>query len=408
MLRSPSPVRVLLLALAASAALASPALAGGPRPETLPLPNGFQPEGIATYDRDEVLVGSIPTGALYRLNVTTGQGALLAPAVVGRSAVGIKVAFGKVFVSGGATGKVRVHDARTGAVLREEQAGTAGSTFVNDVTVTRRAAYFTDSRAAQIYELPHGGGPLRRIVLTGDFRLVPDVNNLNGIAAARNGWLLSVQSSTGKLFRIDPRSGETKAVDLGGYVLADGDGLLLEHKLLSVVQNRLNKVAQLKLSGDLLRGRLVRTLTDPGFDVPTTIARVKRSLYAVNARFGTTPTLATPYTVVRVDGSERRHHHGDDRRHGGRDDHGDDPRDDRHGDHGDDRHRDHGQAPVTAPAPAPVHAPAPAHRDDRRDDDRHEDRDGHDDKDDDRHDDDNSGPGNGDDRDDQDSSGPGS
>jgi hypothetical protein len=316
MLRLQSVLRVLVVGVIALAALAVPAVAHGPKPETLPLPNGFQPEGIATLDRDEVLVGSIPTGALYRVNVKTGTGSLLAPAVEGRSAIGLKVAFGKVFVAGGATGKVRIHDAGDGSVLREEQAGTPGSTFVNDVTVTPRAAYFTDSRAAQIYALPLDGGPLRTIPLTGDFQLV-EGNNLNGIAASRSGWLLAVQTATGKLFRIDPATGEAKLVDLGGYVLENGDGLLLEHKLLSVVQNRLNKVAQLKMSRDLLSGRFVRTLTDPDFDVPTTITRAKGSLYAVNARFGTEPTPQTTYAVVRVDGSERHgHRHGHGHGHG--------------------------------------------------------------------------------------------
>jgi len=34
--------------------------------------------------------------------------------------------------------------------------------------------------------------------------------------------------------------------------------------------------------------------------VPTTIDRHGSRLYAVNARFGTTPTPTTPYTVVQV------------------------------------------------------------------------------------------------------------
>jgi sugar lactone lactonase YvrE len=310
-MRSLSPRRLFTLTAVAVAAIAAPAQAHGPKPEVLPLPNGFQPEGIATYDRDEVLVGSIPTGALYRLNVRTGQGSVLAAGAEGRAAIGIKVALGKVFVSGGPTGKVRIQSATDGSVLREEQAGTAGSTFVNDVALGRKAAYFTDSRAAQIYELPYDGGPLRTIALTGAFQLIPDVNNLNGIVATRSGHLLAVQTATGKLFHIDPATGATQEVDLGGATLTNGDGLLLEHGLLSVVQNRSNLVTQFKLSRDLLHGTLKRTLTDPGFDVPTTIARVKSSLYAVNARFGTTPAPEMTYTVVRVDGSEARgRHHG--------------------------------------------------------------------------------------------------
>jgi outer membrane protein assembly factor BamB len=308
-MRSLSLRRILLPAVLAFAAIAGPAAAhGGAKPETLPLPNGFQPEGIATYDRDEVLVGSIPTGALYRVNIKTGQGALLAAGAEGRAAIGIKVAFGKVFVAGGPTGKLRIQSAADGSVLREEQAGTVGSTFVNDVTVTGDTAYFTDSRAAQIYALPLDGGPLRTIALTGDFQLVEGIN-LNGIVASRAGWLLSVQTATGKLFRIDPATGATKEVDLGGATLANGDGLLLEHGLLSVVQNRLNQVAQLRVARDGLSARLIRTLTDPDFDVPTTITRAKGALYAVNARFGTTPTPDTTYSVVRVDGSKV-HGHG--------------------------------------------------------------------------------------------------
>jgi hypothetical protein len=175
-----------------------------------------------------------------------------------------------------------------------------GSTFVNDVALGREAAYFTDSRAAQIYELPYDGGPLRTIPLTGDFTLIPEVNNLNGIVATRSGALVSVQTATGKLFRIDPATGETREIDLGGAVMTNGDGLLLEHGVLSVVQNRLNQIARIEMSEDLLSGRVTGTLTDPDFDVPTTITRAKHALYAVNARFGTPPTPETTYSVVRV------------------------------------------------------------------------------------------------------------
>jgi hypothetical protein len=44
----------------------------------------------------------------------------------------------------------------------------------------------------------------------------------------------------------------------------------------------------------------VDLLTNSSFDVPTTIAKFGNALYAVNARFGTTPTPDTEYDVVRV------------------------------------------------------------------------------------------------------------
>ena len=41
------------------------------------------------------------------------------------------------------------------------------------------------------------------------------------------------------------------------------------------------------------------TLTDPDFDVPTTLAIAKGALFTVNARFTTPPTPETAYAVVR-------------------------------------------------------------------------------------------------------------
>ena len=41
----------------------------------------------------------------------------------------------------------------------------------------------------------------------------------------------------------------TREVDLGGATLANGDGLLLAGRVLFVVQNRLNQIAVVQLSG---------------------------------------------------------------------------------------------------------------------------------------------------------------
>jgi hypothetical protein len=67
-----------------------------------------------------------------------------------------------------------------------------------------------------------------------------------------------------------------------------------------VVRNRLNLIAVIELSPDLASGEVVGTITDAAFDVPTTLAAFGDAFYAVNARFTTPPTPATPYTIVRV------------------------------------------------------------------------------------------------------------
>jgi sugar lactone lactonase YvrE len=315
MIRRLTSVRRMLVFLVVAAIAALPATAGAATfPDLIRLPNGWQPEGIAAGRGTSLYVGSIPTGAVWKGDARTGQGDVLVPGQPGvRSAIGIKVdRRNRLFVAGGATGKAFVYDARTGADLASYQLAPAGTavTFVNDVVVTHKAAWFTDSRNQQLYVLPlgrHGALPdqdeIRVLPLTGELAYTPATTDvdLNGIVAARGGRvLLAVQSSTGKLFKINPRTGRTREVDLGGAVLTNGDGMLLAGRVLFVVQNRLNQIAVVKLSRSLGRGRVVATITDPDFDVPTTIAFQAGRLYAVNARFGTTDPQPARYDVVKV------------------------------------------------------------------------------------------------------------
>ena len=159
----------LVAALAASAALAKTAF-----PETIALPNGWQPEGITVGNGTTFYVGSIPTGAVYRGDLRTGKGAPFIPGGGGRAAIGIEHDRGRLFVAGGPTGKGFVYDARTGASIRELQLATGTDpTFVNDVVVTKRAAYFTDSNRAVLYRLAlsKNGSPAESattLTLTGD------------------------------------------------------------------------------------------------------------------------------------------------------------------------------------------------------------------------------------------------
>ena len=299
---------LVLLTLAAVAAL--PTAAGAATfPETIRLPDGWQPEGIASGRGTSLYVGSIPTGAIWKGDARTGRGQELVPGREGRAAIGIKVdRRNRIFVAGGPTGKAFVYDARTGRDLASYQLAPAGvATFVNDVVVTRKGAYFTDSLNQQLYVVPlgrHGRLPRQRAVrtlpLTGD--LVYQAGfNLNGIAAAKGGRVLVVvQSNTGKLFTVSPGSGRTREIDLGGATVTNGDGLLLAGRFLFVVRNQNNLIAVVKLSRSLSVGRVVAELTDPDLDVPTTLAFTAGRLYTVNARFGIEHPEAARYDIVRV------------------------------------------------------------------------------------------------------------
>ena len=275
-------------------------------PETIPLPNGWQPEGIATGDHNEFFAGSRATGAIFKGNLKTGQGAVLVPPT-GGAALGMKVdRRNRLFVAGGGTGTASVYNARNGKLLRQYTL-TAAPTFVNDVTLTRRAAYFTDSMKRQLYVLDlgrHGRLPAaaRTLPLTGDLASIPAPGGfeLNGIAAAGHGRLVTVDSALAKLFLVNARSGDTDEIELTGGDVANGDGLLLRGRRLYAVQNQLNRIAVIHLKRGLGRGEIKRHLTDSDFDVPTTIAWARGFLWAVNARFSTPPTPDTTYEVVRV------------------------------------------------------------------------------------------------------------
>jgi sugar lactone lactonase YvrE len=286
---------VALLVLGASVAVAKDSF-----PEVISLPNGFQPEGISIAQGTTFYVGSIPTGAIYRGDIRTGKGAVFIQGAAGHAATGLKATDGRLYVSGAGTGKAWVYNVKTGALLKEYQLATGSDpTFINDVTVTKNGAYFTDSNRPVIYRVPPNLGAAQTISLTGDFQLVTGFN-LNGIASTPDGQtLLAVQTANGKLFTISP-TGVTHAIDLHGASLVNGDGILLQGRTLYVVQNQNNQIAVIKLSPDLTSGTIVRTIKSPRFDVPTTIARHGNRLYAVNARFTTPPTPDTPYTVVSV------------------------------------------------------------------------------------------------------------
>jgi sugar lactone lactonase YvrE len=302
---STAALGALLVVSGTHAAVAAPQAPPGQLEDVIALPNGFQPEGIAIGPGGTGYVGSLADGDVYVFDVRTGEEitTLEGP---GTSSVGMKVDNrDRLFIAGGGTGSARVVDADTGEIL-ESYTFTAAPTFVNDVVVTQDAAWFTDSQRAQLYKVPLGPGG----ALSDDFEVVPltgdwvqvDGFNANGIAETPDHQaLLVVQTATGTLFRVDPDTGVATTVDLGGYPLTNGDGLLVVGRTLYVVQNQLNTVAVFSLDASGTSGEFVETLTDSDFQVPTTVARFGDSLFLPNARFGTPPTPDTTYSVVRID-----------------------------------------------------------------------------------------------------------
>ena len=80
-----------------------------------------------------------------------------------------------------------------------------------------------------------------------------------------------------------------------------GDGILLKGKRLYAVQNTMNRVAVVELNRAGTSGDVTGFLTDPRFDIPTTVAAFGNRLYLPNARFTTPPTPTTPYSAVGIE-----------------------------------------------------------------------------------------------------------
>ena len=291
-----------LVALAGLVLLASAGTSARPFPDLIPLPADFGPEGIAVGNGSTFYAGSLAAatrGQILVGDLRTGETATLVPADdVPATGMKYDARSDLLFVARAASGMGTVFDAASGDIVASYQFH-AAPTFINDVVITREAAYFTDTQAPFLYRVALGpaGEP------AADFTEIPlpATFRTNGIAATNDGEHLFV-IATAQLYRLDTATHTPVLVDLGVETLPNADGLLLDGKTLYVVQNIRNRIAVVELSPDYLSGTVVRFITEPftsnpDTKVPTTIAEFGHALYAVTAGFA----APAPDFVVRVE-----------------------------------------------------------------------------------------------------------
>ena len=308
-IRTTSLIFVALLASVAGLAVRGPADAQ--RPETIDLPDGFQGEGVATGRHDTFYAGSRADGRIAIGSLRDGTSDVFVEDPLVPAATGLKadLRHGLLWVSGAATGQAAVYDLETGAGIETLTLTTAENKFVNDVVVTRDAAYFTDSVNPVIYRVPVSKqgdiGEPETITLSGPAsEFVGGEFNLNGIEATADGrTLIVVNSFKGTLYTIDAQSGDSAEIDLGGDTVVTGDGILLHGRTLLVLQNggggaAPNQIAVVRLRHRLAEGRIVDTITSPLFETATTLARSGGTLLAVNAQFAPPPIDPEPEVVL--------------------------------------------------------------------------------------------------------------
>ncbi len=297
-------------------------------PEEIAIPTGFEAEGIELGKGHEFFLGAnsftslfgeaffgIPhplselAGAIYKGNLSTGEGAILSPPT-GKSASGLSydprtdylyaaTGFGG-FVDGSFTftGQgVTVYDASSGDIIMEIGFGDGTGIAINDCLVTRAGVYCTDSFNPNLYKvvLEEGGRlpstPVVEVIPMSGFELVPGFN-ANGLVGKFDGkQLVIVNIGTGVLYRVDTASGEASTIAIEGaeQLFPDGDGLYLDGRTLYIMQNFSNKIAVVQLSGDLSGGEFIKNIPGEGeinpLNVATTIIGFGNSLYAINTHF---------------------------------------------------------------------------------------------------------------------------
>lgn len=260
------------------------------------------PEGVA-FDKKSgaFFVGAVGDGTIYRGTLNNSTVSEFIPGASGKSAVGMKVSKGKLYVAGGTTGTVSVYDIATKQLVASFDTGGGG--FLNDLVVTKKGDVFiTDSFRPTLWHLTaeqvaSGSGVPEAIPVGPEIQYDAGAFNLNGIVALREGKrLIVVQSSNGRLFRIDLERGasERRIQQINVEPLVGGDGLLLDHGRLIVVQGAPPTLAFVQLWQNGLRGRVVERRTDPTLRGPSTVARAWHLYLVVNADFATS---ATPFTV---------------------------------------------------------------------------------------------------------------
>jgi Cu-Zn family superoxide dismutase len=230
-------------------------------------------------------------------------------------ASGIKVVGDGLLVARGYGGNVSLHDRTSGALVARWSHWIGkpdpGITNVNDIAIAPNGdAYITDSERPMLYRIPaaelqHPSAELRELPVFIDWTGTPFPHitgvNGNGIVATPDGkYVLVVHFDTGGLFRVRLSDKQITKVDLGGYSLTGGDGMVLtDDNVLYVVRIFDSLVAKLQLNPKYDRARLLSETGDPTFHGPTTAAIAGNRLLVVNSQF-TGPPSSPPWTVSSI------------------------------------------------------------------------------------------------------------
>ena len=291
------------------------------------LPAPFSPEGVA-IDHRQFFAGNTATGGIFTGDLQGDPGHYLVPGVTDGSSSAFGIfpdRRGRLWVAGGGTGNAYVYDERSGQLLAKYVLEPGTPKRINDVYVTKDAAYFTcgstvcfEPTALYRVAIDRGGklsdpndpASVTKIHLTGIPTPTGPRDGLNGIRGWDHDRMLIVgQTGTGKLWAVDPETGAATNIPLVNQngdpeLVPTNDGFVIAHNKLafSVSNQTAGYIAAIRFAKDIGSGTVLAHLGNPDFPLqnPSTVDFVdgERQLYVL-ARDRNNPTL--PVGLTRID-----------------------------------------------------------------------------------------------------------
>jgi Cu-Zn family superoxide dismutase len=301
--------------LAVAAVIAAPTMgvaADGIRVHVLPGATAF-PESIGADPRTgEFFTGSLIDGSMARGTLASLQGQPFLPAGSdGRTAVaGVKVdGESRIWVADAFHGRVLVYSEQ-GRLLHSFILVGPGRPIINDLVFSHGLVYVTDSARPFLYRLIQAEADRPGVTSVDPWLSVeppivyhtgegPFGINLNGIAASPDGeTLLTNQTNTGILWRVDVATGTITQVNTAGSDLLFGDGMLQLGDSLYVARNAANQLVKLRLDPGWTSAKPELTVSNPLFAFPTAIIELRGSLLVTNAQLNAVSSPELPFTVL--------------------------------------------------------------------------------------------------------------
>lgn len=161
-----------------------------------------------------------------------------------------------------------------------------GEHFANDLAFdSQQNAYVTDSFSNVIYKVTPSG----KASVFADSPLFKTKGiGLNGIVYHPSGYLLTVSSGTGALYKIDLNNPKNVVKVSTEQFFINGDGLLLTdiNKLVVVQNGGSDKIYELTSEDNWSSAKLsASTLAADRFTYPSTATRAKDKVWVMNAKF---------------------------------------------------------------------------------------------------------------------------